>query len=103
MRQEFSIAPAAWLSGAPIAIPQPATILATFLPSTAKVVRFRGAQSFKVPNRLRSIREVLDLPDRGWDLTRLNYSGPNPVGILVVWSLANYSTLVRPSRNRSCL
>lgn len=46
MRQDLSTTPTAWLSGAPIPIPHSSSILSTFLPGTAKVVRFRGPHRF---------------------------------------------------------
>ena len=56
MRQDLSITPSAWLASAPIAIAVPASVLAAFLPGTAKVVRFTG------PHRLYRAA--------GWDAPR---------------------------------
>jgi hypothetical protein len=45
MRQEFSIAPAHWLTTPPIAIPNPSSILSGFH-GIARVIRFKGPHRF---------------------------------------------------------
>ena len=46
MREQLSIAPATWLAGDPIPINNSASVLSTFRPGTAMVVRFRGPHRF---------------------------------------------------------
>lgn len=42
MREQLSISPAAWLSGSPIPISNPASVMSAFKPGTMKIVRFMG-------------------------------------------------------------